>query len=407
MLDGASGGPARAGQGRVRGIVQRGLRASASHRPPSQAAAAAYNLARVYLTVSAIRDLGETERWCWRSLELLPEHDRLSRGRCLVLLGQVAVERFLEAQKAAKPRQELLKHLSAARGLFLEALMLIPEDAIADLGAIHDLLGYTYTRADDVDQALEHYQKSIRYLEAAGEAHRAAFARCNVAATLGLQGCFADAKEYALAALRGFDSFGGGAKDDVAKTRELIAAIDSVRPEQERLAREKAEAERRAAEQAEAEPKAQECLDGAIRELAQALEVQLQVQIAVRRLLESLERKIDNYDVFRAAFFVFIIPPGTFLWLWLGLRMHWWASLVWSSMMLLVWGSGGFFFRRLLLRRWGVRPFEERFPDGCAERPIALSVLSKMKNVDGRFLGFNDPFLRVVDELLEAIQGRP
>ena len=40
-------------------------------------------------------------------------------------------------------------------------------------------------------------------------------------------GRFPDAKDYALAALRNYEPYGEGAKDDVLKTLKLIAYIDN------------------------------------------------------------------------------------------------------------------------------------------------------------------------------------
>jgi hypothetical protein len=54
----------------------------------------------------------------------------------------------------------------------------------------------------------------------------AARTQYNVAVTFVRRGRFPDAKEYALAALRNYETYGEGAKDDVLKTLELIALID-------------------------------------------------------------------------------------------------------------------------------------------------------------------------------------
>jgi tetratricopeptide (TPR) repeat protein len=80
------------------------------------------------------------------------------------------------------------------------------------------MLGVIYDDAGNADQAQKHYQKSIRYREEAKDVYRAAQARHNVAIALAKQRRLADAKDYALAGLRGFQSFGDRAKDDVMKT---------------------------------------------------------------------------------------------------------------------------------------------------------------------------------------------
>lgn len=55
---------------------------------------------------------------------------------------------------------------------------------------------------------------------------RAAITQYNVAVALARRGHFANAKEYALAALRNFQTYGEGAKDELMKTFKLIAMID-------------------------------------------------------------------------------------------------------------------------------------------------------------------------------------
>ena len=79
-----------------------------------------------------------------------------------------------------------------------------------------------------MDRSLEHFQKCIGYMEASGNVYGGALTRFNVGLTLARRGRFADAKEYALAALRGFQSFGDRANEDVTRTRKLMAAIDSL-----------------------------------------------------------------------------------------------------------------------------------------------------------------------------------
>jgi tetratricopeptide (TPR) repeat protein len=189
-------------------------------------AAAAFNLGTAYRDLPAIRNLEEAERWYRRSLELHAREDSLHRARCLVQLGTVSHERFREAQETDEPQQELLKHLNAARDLYLQALELIPQDAIADSAAIHGQLGNIYCDAGDVDRALAHYRECIGYMEHGGDVYGAAQARSNLALTLRRAGRFPDAREYALAALRGYQTFGDRAKDEVTRTLKMIAQIE-------------------------------------------------------------------------------------------------------------------------------------------------------------------------------------
>jgi tetratricopeptide (TPR) repeat protein len=190
------------------------------------AAVTAQNLGAAHETLPAICDLHEAERWYRRSLELRAKEDRMGRAGCLAQLGSVALRRFREAAKAAMPEEELLQHLNTALHLYLEALDLTPQDAIMQLGTIHNQLGNVYKNVGDLDRALEHYRESIRYKEVADDVYGAAQTQYNVAITLAKAGRFGDAKDYAVAALRGYQTFGDRAKDEVMETLELIAAIE-------------------------------------------------------------------------------------------------------------------------------------------------------------------------------------
>lgn len=170
--------------------------------------------------------LAKAERWYRQSLKLYSKEDRLRRARCLAQLGGVAYERFSEARKAAKSEQELHEDLIEALRHCFEALELIPRDAIADLVAVYGQLGNIYGEASDLDRALGNYRKNINYSEAAGNLYGAAQTRFNVALSLAERGRFADAKEYAVAALSGHQTFGDRAKDEVMETLKLIAAIE-------------------------------------------------------------------------------------------------------------------------------------------------------------------------------------
>ena len=90
----------------------------------------------------------------------------------------------------------------------------------------HHQVGLIFSDAGDTERALEHYQKSINYKESVDDLYGAAGTRYNVAIALLKGGRFDDAKEYALAALRNFQTYGAGAADKVQKTLELIAIIE-------------------------------------------------------------------------------------------------------------------------------------------------------------------------------------
>jgi tetratricopeptide (TPR) repeat protein len=193
---------------------------------PETTACAAYNLGTAYKNLKELRNLEEAEIWYRRSLELTAPSDDVNRAGCLMALGIVCYERFQQAQTARVPKQESLKHLHDAMDLHRQALDLFPRDAINDLATVHYQLGLANEAAGEVDRALKHYQESIGYDEASRNIYGAAQTRHKVARTLEGKGSFADAREYALAALRGFQSFGDRAKDEVMKALELIARIE-------------------------------------------------------------------------------------------------------------------------------------------------------------------------------------
>jgi tetratricopeptide (TPR) repeat protein len=189
-------------------------------------ATAAFNLGHAYLTLPAIRDLAQAERRYRRSLELRDERDRQGRAQCVGQLGLVAYEEFKDAQAANKPEEELLRHLNAAVGFCHQALDLLPPNAVDDLAVAHNQLGIIYHDAGDLDRALSHYRESIRYEEMQGNLYGAAETRRNVALTLAQAGRLADAREYAQAALRNFQTYGDRAVEDIQKTQGLIADIE-------------------------------------------------------------------------------------------------------------------------------------------------------------------------------------
>jgi len=190
------------------------------------AAICAFNLGYAYIDIPALRDLEQAERWTRRSLELRGEHDRLGRARCLAQLGLVARERFKEARAAQRPEAELLRHLNDAAGYYHQALDLLPPNAVDDLAVTHNRLGNIYNDAGDLDRALLHYREAIRYAETGGNEYEAGMYRFNVAVSLMQAGRLADAREYAYAALRNFETYADRAAEMIQETRELIERIE-------------------------------------------------------------------------------------------------------------------------------------------------------------------------------------
>lgn len=191
----------------------------------SAAGNAALDLGNVHIILPALRNLDEAERWYRKSLELIPDGDRMSRAGSLGQMGGVAYERFKEADAAKRPEPELLRHLNEAIRRYREALEMTPPDAVEYLATGHSQLGNIYDDAGDHDRALHHLREAIRLREAGGDLYGAADTRYNVARTLARTGRLADARQYAEAALRDFQTYGSGAADKVQLTLALISYI--------------------------------------------------------------------------------------------------------------------------------------------------------------------------------------
>ncbi|MFH1372836.1 MAG: CHAT domain-containing protein [bacterium] len=189
------------------------------------AAVTAINLGTTYIDLPDLRNLDEAARWCQKSHDLSDKRDRLGRGRCTIQLGTVALERFEDAHQADRPEKEQRKHLNEALGRYYESLELLPENAVDNLAVIHNQLGIVYVHAGDVQQALRHYDTSVKYKEEAGNVFGAGQTRYNVALLLANANRLPDALAYAKAALRDFDPYGDRAKDMIEKTQRLIAQI--------------------------------------------------------------------------------------------------------------------------------------------------------------------------------------
>jgi tetratricopeptide (TPR) repeat protein len=190
------------------------------------AAGVARNLALTYKNLSSIRNLVEAEVWCNRSLERQNPHDELGRAKTMIILGNIARERFEDARDDNQPAEQVIAHLQVAESYYLKVLNILPPSAIDDLAITHNQLGSTYGDVNDFDHALTHYRESIRYKEAAGNIYSAGTTRYNVAVDLAAAGRLPEAREYALAALRNFETFGERAADEIQKTQKLIAAIE-------------------------------------------------------------------------------------------------------------------------------------------------------------------------------------
>lgn len=192
---------------------------------PGESAIASH-LGHAYKNVPALRDLDQAEHWYQHDRELVEEHDTLRRARSIIQLGNIAYERFKDAEAAGASEEEPLGYLNDAAGAYYEALDLIPDDAADDLAVAHDALGNIYRLASQADQALAHHVKAIHYDERQDNRYRAGGNRVNAALTLADTGRRHDALLYARAALRDLEAVGPGAAALAGQARQLITALE-------------------------------------------------------------------------------------------------------------------------------------------------------------------------------------
>ncbi|MBN1449877.1 MAG: CHAT domain-containing protein [Anaerolineales bacterium] len=187
-----------------------------------------FNLGHAYKNLPALRDLDEAERWYQRALELENPNDKKGQGLDLLQLGTVAYERFKDAKKEGKTEEELLQHLNTAVDYYQQALALLPPDAVDDLAVTHNQLGNIYADAGDLERALEHYNKAIKYCEMGGNYFNAGLFQENVALAIAPQGRKDDALLYANAAIKNFQRYGAGAQQAIQKVQRTIEWIKSL-----------------------------------------------------------------------------------------------------------------------------------------------------------------------------------
>lgn len=121
----------------------------------------------------------------------------------------------------------MLRHVNEAVQSYQQALELLPDNAVNDLAVAHNQLGMIFKNVGDIDRALPHYRDAIRYAEAAGNPYEAGKYRFNVALALLQSGRLSDAREYARAALRDYQSYGDRAATElVAQTEQLLCHIE-------------------------------------------------------------------------------------------------------------------------------------------------------------------------------------
>jgi tetratricopeptide (TPR) repeat protein len=192
------------------------------------AAACAYNLGHAYRYVAALKDLDRAEHWYRRSLEQFGQHNRLGRVKCQTELGSVAYQRLIDAKAGEEPETVLISHFRDAEKFYEEALNLSPQDAVDHLAVTHHQFGTLYAEVGMLEKALTHWHYSLRYKETSGDIYGAAMTRYNIACSLVRTGRLEDAREYALAAQRNYETFDDGATSEIQRTHNLLEYIEKL-----------------------------------------------------------------------------------------------------------------------------------------------------------------------------------
>jgi len=111
-------------------------------------------------------------------------------------------------------------------GLVTKRFEMTPPDAFTQLAVTHNTIGVIFHDAGQFNRALHHNREYIRLCELTRDLYGIARGRYNSALVLASAGQFADAKDYAVAALRDYKDFGASAQEQIQNTLELISAID-------------------------------------------------------------------------------------------------------------------------------------------------------------------------------------
>lgn len=205
---------------------QEALRLAEEIHDTQAAATCAFNLGHAFKDLDQIRDLAAAEQWYRRSLDLFPEKDRVGRAQCLGQLGSVAHARFLAAREANEPFDECVTLLQEAALYYEKSRGMRPANDIRGLAVVHNQLGIIYSEAGHLDAALDNYRKSVRFKEATGDRFAAGRTRENAARALALAGRFADAREWARAALRDYEA-SENADEPIVGAVKLLELIES------------------------------------------------------------------------------------------------------------------------------------------------------------------------------------
>ncbi len=192
------------------------------------AAKYAYCIADGYISISASQDLKLAQQWIKRSLKLRDKTDLVGIGKSTALLGKLALEKFAVVRKENQPVKVQIDYLNEALGYFFQTLDWLPENAMAELGMVHENIGYAYLQTENaLDIAVGHYNQAVKFKKQVGDNYGAAKSNFNLAVALFMLAQFEPGRHFAREALGGFESLGKEAEWDVQKTRGLLARFSN------------------------------------------------------------------------------------------------------------------------------------------------------------------------------------
>jgi tetratricopeptide (TPR) repeat protein len=170
-------------------------------------ARSAGNLANAYLLIPALQNLDLSEKWLLKAIQYYGD-DLMGRAKCLGQLAQVKYAQLIKslADRTGSGMAERIWRETAE--LLNEVFRLIPDEAIRELKAAHDLAAKLYDLTGETDRAMFHYQQVIRMNEQLGQPFLAGAARLDAAGTLAQAGRFKDAALFAECAIEDFRRYG-------------------------------------------------------------------------------------------------------------------------------------------------------------------------------------------------------
>jgi hypothetical protein len=220
------------------------------------AAGYAMNLGSSYQELPFLNDLDQAERWFEFSLAALGDADTLMAGRCFIGLGAVAFTRLEgeimaynyaqrdldRARQGDDANEETNKQLAAHREERLGRIRTLFDgsyaaynnagarfvqiEALSDLADLSARQGELASTVGQIEPALRFWREAVRRFEAMGNRRRAGEARLSIAGALTNRKRFADAREYAAAALLDFEATAVTAENEIQTAKRLINRID-------------------------------------------------------------------------------------------------------------------------------------------------------------------------------------